>query len=164
MPCGWSDSAIIISILRVANRGSHGEPGGRIAWRGSRARLRRLAQGSVSRTGVTADAGLLARRELDSAAGLTTMAADMLAGAHTGRKGGHALAGLRLQSVFGRLAGYEDVNDAKRPRHDSSVVPVQPVRHLEPGMPFTVPAPSRKPPPAKGSRREWGKTKRRFPI
>jgi hypothetical protein len=28
------------------------------------------------------------------------------------------LAGLFRQSVFGRLAGYEDVNDAERLRHD----------------------------------------------
>jgi hypothetical protein len=36
----------------------------------------------------------------------------------TGRNGRHALVGLLQQSVFGRLAGYEDVNDAEllRPR------------------------------------------------
>jgi hypothetical protein len=31
----------------------------------------------------------------------------------TGRNGRHALVGLPRQSVFGRLAGYEDVNDAE---------------------------------------------------
>jgi hypothetical protein len=30
------------------------------------------------------------------------------------RKGRHGLVGLQRQSVFGRLAGYEDVNDAER--------------------------------------------------
>ena len=38
----------------------------------------------------------------------------MLADARTGRNGRHALVGLLRQSVFGRLAGYEDVNDADR--------------------------------------------------
>jgi hypothetical protein len=32
----------------------------------------------------------------------------------TGKNGRHRLAGLLRQSVFGRLAGYGDVNDAER--------------------------------------------------
>jgi Transposase DDE domain group 1 len=32
----------------------------------------------------------------------------------TGKNGRHRLAGLLRQSVFGRLAGYDDVNDAER--------------------------------------------------
>ena len=39
----------------------------------------------------------------------------------TGKNGRHALAGLFRQSVFGRLAGYEDVNDAERLRHDPAM-------------------------------------------
>lgn len=35
--------------------------------------------------------------------------------------GRHALVGLLRQSVFGRLAGYEDVNDAERLRHDPAM-------------------------------------------
>src|SRR5262245_24327788 len=61
---------------------------------------------------VTSDAGLLAYRELDDALGLTEMAGDVLVDARSGKNGRHALAGLFRQSVFGRLAGYEDVNDA----------------------------------------------------
>src|SRR5256885_16294055 len=61
---------------------------------------------------VTSDAGLLAYRELDDVLGLTEMAGDVLADARSGKNGRHALAGLFRQSVFGRLAGYEDVNDA----------------------------------------------------
>ncbi len=38
----------------------------------------------------------------------------MLADARTGKNGRHLLVGLLRQSVFGRLAGYEDVNDAER--------------------------------------------------
>ena len=71
---------------------------------------------------VTSDAGLLAYRELDDVLGLTEMAGDVLADARSGKNGRHALAGLfRQSSVFGRLAGYEDVNDAERLRHDPAM-------------------------------------------
>src|SRR3954465_4667877 len=60
------------------------------------------------------EAGLLAYRELDDTLCLTDMAADMLADARTGKNGRHRLAGVLRQSGFGRLAGYEDVNDAER--------------------------------------------------
>ncbi len=65
--------------------------------------------------------GLLAYRELDDALGLSAMAGEMLADARTGKNGRHALVGLLRQSVFGRLAGYEDVNDAERLRHDPAM-------------------------------------------
>jgi hypothetical protein len=67
---------------------------------------------------VTSDAGLLAYRELDDAFGLTPAAGDLLADVRTGQNGRHALVGMFRQSIFGRLAGYEDVNDALRLRHD----------------------------------------------
>jgi hypothetical protein len=63
---------------------------------------------------ITSDAGLLAYRELDEALSLTDTGANTLADARTGKNGRHRLAGLLRQSVFGRLAGYEDVNDAER--------------------------------------------------
>jgi hypothetical protein len=59
--------------------------------------------------------------ELDDALGLSAMAGEMLADARTGKNGRHALVGLLRQSVFGRLAGYEDVNDAERLRHDPAM-------------------------------------------
>jgi hypothetical protein len=80
-------------------------------------RLMLQFRGSV----VTSDAGLLAYRELDDALGLSTIAGETLADARTGKNGRHALVGLLRQSVFGRLAGYEDVNDAERLRHDPTM-------------------------------------------
>jgi hypothetical protein len=80
-------------------------------------RLMLQFRGSV----VTSDAGLLAYRELDDALGLSAIAGETLADARTGKNGRHALVGLLRQSVFGRLAGYDDVNDAERLRHDPAM-------------------------------------------
>jgi hypothetical protein len=63
---------------------------------------------------ITSDAGLLAYRELDEAPGLTTTAGTALSDLRRGRNRRHVLTGLLRQSIFGRLAGYEDVNDAER--------------------------------------------------
>ena len=63
---------------------------------------------------ITSDGGLLAYRELEDTFGLTDTGAERLADARSGKNGRHRLAGLLRQSVFGRLAGYEDVNDAER--------------------------------------------------
>jgi hypothetical protein len=70
---------------------------------------------------ITSDAGLLAYRELDDTLGLTDTGADRLADVRTGKNGRHRLAGLLRQSVFGRLAGYEDVNDAERLSRDPAM-------------------------------------------
>src|SRR5262249_58189648 len=65
--------------------------------------------------------GLLADRELDDAIGLTEVAGDVLADARSGKNGRHALAGLFGQWVLGRVAGYEDVNDAECLRYDPAM-------------------------------------------
>jgi hypothetical protein len=63
---------------------------------------------------ITSDAGLLVYRELDDVLALTTTGGERLADACTGKNRQHLLVGLLRQSDFGRLAGYEDVNDAER--------------------------------------------------
>jgi hypothetical protein len=78
--------------------------------RGRRLPIRRRSKLEFHGATVTSDGGLLAFRELDDALGLTALAGDILRDPRTGKNGRHTL--LTRQAVFGRLAGYEDVNDA----------------------------------------------------
>jgi Transposase DDE domain group 1 len=70
---------------------------------------------------ITSDAGLLAYRELDDALSLTTMADSALAEGRRGKSVRHRLLSLLRQAVYGRLAGYEDVNDAERLARDPAM-------------------------------------------
>ena len=65
-------------------------------------------------TQLSSDGGLLVMRELDDALGLSDLASDVLRDSRPGKNTVHRLDGLFRQSVYGRLAGYEDVNDADR--------------------------------------------------
>jgi len=56
-----------------------------------------------------------------AALGLTALAGDVLADSRTGKNGWHGLVGLLCQSVYGRLAGYDDVNDADRLGRDPAM-------------------------------------------
>src|SRR5215204_185523 len=67
---------------------------------------------------ITSDGGLLAYRELDNVFDLTATAASTLAEGRGGKNIRHRLLGLLRQAVYGRLAGYEDVNDAERLARD----------------------------------------------
>ena len=67
---------------------------------------------------ISSDAGLLPYRELDDALGLTELGGAVLSEMRCGKNTRHLLMGLLRQSVFGRLAGYEDVNDAGRLSQD----------------------------------------------
>jgi hypothetical protein len=63
---------------------------------------------------ISSDGGLLLFREFDEVLGLHDIAGGLLRDTRTGHNRLHSLVGLLRQSVFGRLAGYEDVNDADR--------------------------------------------------
>jgi hypothetical protein len=70
---------------------------------------------------ITSDAGLLAFRELDCALGLTEIAEDYLQESRTGRNIRHQLVPLLRQSIYSRLAGYDDTNDAERLAQDPAM-------------------------------------------
>ena len=82
-------------------------------------------------TRITLDAGLLACRELDDALGLTVRAPVQLQEIRHGRNIQHELAPLLRQSVYSRLAGYEDTNDAERLAQDPAMQAVVGRRALE---------------------------------
>jgi len=73
---------------------------------------------------ITSDAGLLACRELDGVLGLTRrrrVAPSYLQETRGGRNVQHELVPLLRQSVYSRLAGCEDTNDAVRLARDPAM-------------------------------------------
>ena len=69
---------------------------------------------SFGGTQISSNGALLVMRQLDDALGLSGLASVALRDTRCGKNPIHRCDGLFLQSVFGRLAGYEDVNDADR--------------------------------------------------
>ncbi len=63
---------------------------------------------------ITSDAGLILVRELDERLGLEQIITEHLSDSRQGLNTQFTLADLLRQSVYSRLAGYEDVNDAAR--------------------------------------------------
>ena len=75
-------------------------------------------------TKITSDAGLLAFRELDEAFRLTQKGSILLSDGRRGKNTQHTLLAMLRQSVYGRLAGYEDVNPGAPGRIDcASILP-----------------------------------------
>ena len=67
---------------------------------------------------VTSDAGLLLPRELDKRLGLDALIERHLTDPRTGHNRQFPLPDLLRQSIYSRLAGYEDTNDAERLAED----------------------------------------------
>ncbi len=63
---------------------------------------------------LSSDGGLLLMRELDEALGLSKLAVSVLKETRKGNNCTHPMSGQFGQSLFGRVAHYEDVNDAER--------------------------------------------------
>ena len=80
---------------------------------------------------ITSDAGLLVCREFDQTLGLTEMAPTYLLDTRGGNNMRHELVPLLRQSVYSRLAGYEDTNDALRLARDPAMCAVIGRRALE---------------------------------
>lgn len=70
---------------------------------------------------ITSDGGLLAYRELDQKLRLAAMASEFLAEQRPGRNVRHQLVALLRQSVYSRVAGYADTNDADRLSRDPAM-------------------------------------------
>jgi hypothetical protein len=69
---------------------------------------------------VTSDGGLILVRELDERLGFGDLIARHLTDSRRGKNTQLPLADLLRQSVYSRMAGYEDVNDAERLSQDST--------------------------------------------
>jgi hypothetical protein len=67
---------------------------------------------------VTSDGGLILVRELDERLGLNELVDHHLSDSRRGKNIQLPLADLLRQSIYSRLAGYEDVNDAARLSQD----------------------------------------------
>jgi len=84
---------------------------------------------------VTSDAGLLLPRELDERLGVSALIEEHLTDPRTGRNAQFPLRDLLRQSIYSRLAGYEDTNDAKRLAEDPTFRMLASRERREPAWP-----------------------------
>ena len=82
-------------------------------------------------TKVTTDAGLLLYRELDDVLGLTSTGEQKLIEKRRGKNTTLSLLTQFRQSVFSRLAGYDDTNDAERLRNDPAMKKITSEKKLD---------------------------------
>src|ERR1700730_3113774 len=87
--------------------------------------------------GVTSDGGLILVRELDERLGLSVLIERHLSDSRRGKNVQLPLSGLLRQSVYRRLAGYEDVNDAERLSQDPTFRLIGSKKILERGAALT---------------------------
>src|SRR5580658_5455779 len=86
---------------------------------------------------VTSDGGLIVVRELDERLGLSELIDRHLSDSRRGKNIQLPLADLLRQSIYSRLAGYEDVNDATRLSQDPTFRLIGSKKILERGAALT---------------------------
>ena len=89
-------------------------PEGAGSRRGDRVDFDRRVRLEFGGTQLGSAGGLLVMRALDDALGLSGLASTALCDNRRGRNTVYRRDGLFRQSLYGRLAGYEDLNDADR--------------------------------------------------
>jgi len=107
-----------INTLRRYWGSGHGVPHGCSDGEPLRVDFERRLKQEFHGNDISSDGGLLPYRELDHALGLTELGGEVLSETRRGKNTRYLLVGFLRQSVFGWLAGYEDVNDAERLSHD----------------------------------------------
>ena len=80
----------------------------------SRVDFDRLVKLECHGSTISSDGGLLAYGQLDEAFALTTMADEVLTDVRAGSNIQHSLSARLRQSIYCRLAGYDDTNDVER--------------------------------------------------
>jgi len=86
---------------------------------------------------ITSDGGLILVRELDERLGFGELIEEHLADSRRGKNTQFAFADLLRQSVYSRLAGYEDLNDAQRLSQDPTFRLIGPEKNWDRGAALT---------------------------
>lgn len=89
---------------------------------------------------VRSDTGLVPYRDRDEAAQLTNSGAAELFDFRAGSIGQYGMTALLRPSIYGRLAGYEDVNPSAPRPNDSASIGMMPAKQKRTGVLFGSPA------------------------